>query len=67
MHPDTIERAAKAAYGVFIRCRPLALRDDHGTLVPETPEQAVERRWNALPERTRAEFRAEAEAALEAA
>lgn len=67
MHPDAIERAAKAIYGTFIRRGPLAMRNERGNLIPETPEQAVERRWKALPERIRSEFLAEAEAALEAA
>lgn len=66
MHQDTIERAAKTAYGVFIRraSGTLALKDDHGSLTPETPDEAVARRWCRLPERVRADFRAEAEAVL---
>lgn len=69
MQPDIIERAAMAAYGVFIRraSGSLALKDDHGSLTPETPDEAVARRWRRLPERVRADFRSEAEAALEAA
>ena len=55
--------------GVFIRraSGSLALKDDHGSLTPETPDEAVARRWRRLPERVRADFRSEAEAALEAA
>lgn len=67
MHTDAIERAAKAIYGTFIRRGPLAMRNERGNLIPETPEQAVERRWRSLSERVKSKFREEAGEALKAA
>lgn len=70
-----VERAAKAIYFEFIRKGPLQQRQDQqgnpifigGMPDYETPEECLERRWYWLSDVARDRWRAEANAALEAA
>lgn len=75
---DMVERAAVAIYREFIAhaVGTLWQKRGHdgrrlytpdGRPVVESHEEATLRRWQAAPERTRAQFRREAAAALEAA
>ena len=73
--PPMVERAAKAIYFEFIRKGPLQQRRDGrgkpvfigGAPDFETPEECLERRWHWLSDVARDRWRAEANAALEAA
>jgi hypothetical protein len=72
-----IERAAFAIYRTFIAggigtcqwkrdAEGNLVKDRAGNSVRETPDEAAERRWFACPETTRARFRHEAVAAVNA-
>lgn len=74
---EQVEAAAFAIYREFIRHsigalmpkweNGLVVKDFSGQLVPETPDEACERRWRWMSETQKDNYRREALAALEAA